>query len=449
MASLNQTGNPYRAVLRREYPEPLIALLAFILGIWLWDHYFGVPDGYAPGTEEIALVKIDRDLRLADAMVDDPAWLKFMVGVDAPVVARQDAMGALEKLIVDKSISRQGLEAYALIKAEQEKLPMKEALGSALLAQMAPDFEKISKNLAHHQGTWWHARLIDSWEQSVRPASYWRQTFGEDSIKLRTRAVMARTVVWLLGAVGLAFIPWTLNRIRGGLRTKRHGYGGAWPLPFGLVVFLVATLAWIGFSMTLDLGISALPGLHPAFRIFLDSAARMLPALIALGLIFRRPGHVARVMGLNRPPGAKEVLGMFSLLMIIDQVLRRAMGHDGSSEPGGGLSPGDAGLWGLAFTVISACLLAPLAEEILYRGVLFRAFRNRLGVPAGAILSSVVFASLHFYNGYGLVSVAVFGLSCALLYSATGALSSAIALHILYNLSIKLPEWIVYHSPLG
>ena len=34
-------GNPYRAILRRDYPEPLIALLAFILGIWLWDHYFG------------------------------------------------------------------------------------------------------------------------------------------------------------------------------------------------------------------------------------------------------------------------------------------------------------------------------------------------------------------------------------------------------------------------
>ena len=40
-------GNPYRAILRRDYPEPLIALLAFILGIWLWDHYFGKEQGYA------------------------------------------------------------------------------------------------------------------------------------------------------------------------------------------------------------------------------------------------------------------------------------------------------------------------------------------------------------------------------------------------------------------
>ena len=83
-AALEPPGNPYRVILRRDYPEPLIALLAFILGIWLWDHYFGKTEGYVPGTEEIAMVKIDRDLRLADAMEEDPKWLKWLVGVDKP-----------------------------------------------------------------------------------------------------------------------------------------------------------------------------------------------------------------------------------------------------------------------------------------------------------------------------------------------------------------------------
>jgi membrane protease YdiL (CAAX protease family) len=56
---------------------------------------------------------------------------------------------------------------------------------------------------------------------------------------------------------------------------------------------------------------------------------------------------------------------------------------------------------------------------------------------------------LHFYDGYGLASVGVFGFSCALLYSGTGSLSTVIALHMLYNAAIKIPEWIVYHAPLG
>ena len=167
-------------------------------------------------------------------------------------------------------------------------------------------------------------------------------------------------------------------------------------------MFLVATLAWIGFTMTLEIGIGTLPGLHPALAIFLDSAARLLPPLIALGLLFRRPSHAVRVLGLNRPFETKTILGVFSLLMILDQALRWPLGSDAPTEPGGGLSVGEAGLWGLAFAIVSACLLAPLAEELLYRGVLFRSCWNRLGVMPAAILSSVVFAALHFYDGYGL-----------------------------------------------
>ena len=393
-------GNPYRAILRRDYPEPLIALLAFILGIWLWDHYFGKEQGYAPGTEQVALVKIDRDLRLADAMADDPRWLKWLAGVSEPTAAREDALEVFQQLAAEQSISPQGLEAFAMVKAEQDGLP---------------------------QG----------------------RSHGQGGIELRARAVFARSAVWLLGLVGLVFIPSALRSLKNGFTAKPRGYGDAWSLPLGLVVFLVATLAWIGFSMTLDLGIAALPGLHPGAAIFLDSAARLLPPLIALGLLFKRPSHAARVMGLARRVQMKAVLGMFSLLMIADQILRLAMGESGSNSPGGGLSLADSGLWGLAFALVSACLLAPVAEEILYRGVLFRACRNRLGVLPAALASSAVFALLHFYDGYGLASVAVFGFSCALLYAGTASLTTVIALHMLYNFAIKIPEWIVYHAPLG
>lgn len=50
--------------MRRDIPEPLIALLCFVLGIWLWDHYFGKDAGYAPGTEEM----------LYNASITLPEW---------------------------------------------------------------------------------------------------------------------------------------------------------------------------------------------------------------------------------------------------------------------------------------------------------------------------------------------------------------------------------------
>ncbi len=449
MASSIQTGNPYRAVLRREYPEPLIALLSFILGIWLWDHYFGEKQGYAPGTEKIALVKIDRDLRLADAMEQDPAWLKWLVGVDSPVVARRDALETFEKLGGDEALSARGLEAHAVVWSEQSQLPLGTTLGRVRQGETVSSHREIFDDLVNHRGTWWHAKRMAFREESGGDTTEWEQIYTEENSRLRIRTVAVRMAVWVLGLIGLVFVPATLVLLKRGLHVKPRGYGGAWPLSMGLVVFLVATLAWIGFNLALEVGIISLPGLHPAMAIFLDSAARVMPALIALGLIFRHPGHVLRVMGLNRMPGIRPILGTFSLLMIADQLLRKLMNHNGSGDPGGGLSLSEAGWWGLAFAMIASCLLAPLSEEILYRGVLFRAFRNRIGVMAGALLSSLVFASLHFYNGYGLVSVAIFGFTCALLYSATGLLTSAIVLHMLYNLSIKLPEWIVYHAPLG
>ncbi len=445
----NRTRNPYREILRRDYPEPLIALLAFILGIWLWDHYFGKNQGYEPGTEEVALVKIDRDLRLADAMSADPSWLRWLAGAETPVEARKNALSALGSLAREKAISLPGIEAFAILKAVDAERPIPELLAELMQGQPISEVAETSQSLARHGGTWWHARWIESEEKSMRPVEHWLESYHQDGQTIRLRALASRSAVWMLGLTGLAFLPSALGTLLRGLRAKPRGYGGAWPLTLGLTMFLVATLAWIGFTMTLEIGISSLPNLHPLVAIFLDSAARLLPPLIAVGLLFRRPSHAIRVMGLNQPIAARHILALFSILMVIDQGLRIAFGANTSADPGGGLSMGDAGMWGLAFSVCSACVMAPVSEELLYRGILFRSCWNRLGVLPAAVLSSAVFAVLHFYDGYGLASVGAFGMACALLYAATGSLATTIALHMLYNASIKIPEWLIYHAPLG
>jgi membrane protease YdiL (CAAX protease family) len=440
--------NPYRAILRRDYPEPLIALLCFILGIWLWDQYFGKPAGYPPGTEEVALVKIDRDLRLADRMEEDPAWLRWLVGVDAPEVVRQNSLEALAKLAADGSLRISGLEAFAILKAEHEELPMRDVLAEMIQGHDLTDLGEVSKRLANHQGTWWDARRVESLENEMAPVTMWRSAYDAESLQLRQRAVIARSAVWLLGILGIAFIPRSLRMLASGLKARPRGYSSAWPLPLGLVVFLMSTLAWIGFALVLDTGIATLPHLHPLAGILLDAVARLMPALIALGILFRRPSHAVRVLGLDGKLSLPSMFGIFSILMIVDLLLHSFIGGD-ATEPGGSLSASEVGLWGLAFALSSACLLAPLAEEILYRGVLFRSLWTRLGVLPAAIFSSAVFSILHFYNGYGLASVWIFGFSCALLYAGTGSLRSCVGLHMLYNSSIILPEWWIYHGALG
>ncbi len=216
----------------------MLALLALILGIWVWDHYFSKDVGYAPGTELVALVKIERDLRLADAMAADPGWLKWLAGVDEPAEVLKDAHEVLAMLAADESISSQGLEAFASLEAE-------------------------------HVG------------RSVR------QSHGQSGSSLRARAVIARSAVWSLGLVGLVFIPSALRSLKNGFLERPRGYGGAWSLPLGLVVFLVATLAWIGFTTTLNMGIQTLPGLHPAAANFIRFRRAAAAAADRAGLTFQ------------------------------------------------------------------------------------------------------------------------------------------------------------------
>jgi len=180
----------------------------------------------------------------------------------------------------------------------------------------------------------------------------------------------------------------------------------------------------------------------------LDIAGRFLPAMVALALLFRRGGHALSRMGLRKVPDLGLVLGMFALLTSIDRVLRPTLGALGPVDPAGGLSSTDAGSWGLVYVAVSTCLAAPFTEEIVFRGVLFRTLANRLPVLAATLISAVVFAVVHFYDAYGLVSVGLVGVACALCFRARGALSSAILLHIFYNSAVKFPEWMIYHGTL-
>lgn len=192
--------NPYRAILRREYPDPLIALLCFILGIWLWDHYLNEPAGYAPGTEEIALIKIDRDLQLAEAMSDDHPLLRWLAHARSIDKVLSSSQNSLEILIRAQSLSPTGFHAYAVIRSTLEDSPPDFYLNQLNLPSADPD-----------SATWWNLKLADPNFQ-----------YPENAAKgnLRNRSILVGSAIWLLAIVGVAFLPSTLKTLGSGLRKK-------------------------------------------------------------------------------------------------------------------------------------------------------------------------------------------------------------------------------------
>ena len=87
---------------------------------------------------------------------------------------------------------------------------------------------------------------------------------------------------------------------------------------------------------------------------------------------------------------------------------------------------------------ISIVILAPLLEEILFRGIILQRWSVKWSILSGIFFSSLVFGCLHF-NCLGLFN---FGLVMALLYLRTQSLLLPIMVHALNNLmAVSLEVW--------
>ncbi len=454
-----KAGNPYRQILRRRVPEPVLALLIFVMGVWLWDNHFGEAQGYEAGACRMALVKIDRDLRLAEGMEKLPRMVRIALLVQSVPATVDTSIRSLAELGKEGALDQEGAYALAILDAlKRGENPARGAF-SDLGLPGPPDPRAIIDRVTERRDAWWDREYLLAFGAFGGSEIALKAKPPEEDARnheLALRVLVARGAVWLFAIIGAFFVPRCLRVFSAALRGRERGYVFRWPLTLGLGVFLLAYLASIGFERTINFVLSGnLPVdgaepfyLEPPVLALLDSAARFLPALVALGFLFRRGGHASSRLGLFAKPDFFVILGTFSLLTLADQVLKHLLAGRMAPDPTGGLSAAEAGGWGLVLALVSACVAAPVAEEILYRGVLFRTMANWMRAPAAILISSAVFAIVHYYNAYGLISVGIFGVACALCYAGTGRLATAILLHMLYNFMIKVPEWIVYHAPL-
>ncbi|MBN1441289.1 MAG: CPBP family intramembrane metalloprotease [Planctomycetes bacterium] len=82
--------------------------------------------------------------------------------------------------------------------------------------------------------------------------------------------------------------------------------------------------------------------------------------------------------------------------------------------------------------VLTAVLLAPLAEEVLFRGLLHGLLRLRWGIAAAGVISSAVFALFHFSLG-AFLPLFLVGLLLVFVLEKTGSLLYAMLFHAAFN----------------
>lgn len=83
--------------------------------------------------------------------------------------------------------------------------------------------------------------------------------------------------------------------------------------------------------------------------------------------------------------------------------------------------------------LLGASVLAPLMEEVLFRGLLCQAITRKMGVTSGIILSSLAFASIHPQGIPMWFALAVVGSAACLTYRQTGSLWACIYFHGIHN----------------
>ena len=435
----------------------------WILGLW-W--LYGIVAGYNvdpaknqefnPAVQEAKLQAWDRIHRMNAVLENRSAIEKWLFGYEEPVVLGRQTYDALEKLSQQNHLDERGMTAMNMLALKWEFAVVSETSGGHPLV-VSPshmrEWREWEKSIVAGSATWWETSWLVRIAQA-RGLHDLDDEFAAEQVKNNTmyrNTLIASGASYLFFFAGLALLPLGIRRLRQCLRAERVSkvvrYSGRISLSFlGLLLLVTEQLnnAWFSEVSTWN---------EQWYGVWwwetgIDTLWRVLPVLVILGILYRKPAWVARSFELFRRPQWSMILALYALLLLMDFVIFAIMDNYGNIDPTEHVDAMEHGWMGLVYGLISACIMAPVAEEFLFRGLLFRGMLHKCGFVIAAGFSSLVFAVSHFYDVYGTISVGLFGLAAAVLYLSTRSLTNAIILHAIYNLTITVPTWMLFHSPL-
>ncbi len=102
------------------------------------------------------------------------------------------------------------------------------------------------------------------------------------------------------------------------------------------------------------------------------------------------------------------------------------------------------GLFNLALAVLQIVIIAPLAEETFFRGIIHQGLERGLGFFPAAVLSASIFALAHFQLDI-FVPIFLLGFGFAFLVHRTHSLLPSIGGHMLFNLVGVIATYTALH----
>lgn len=192
------------------------------------------------------------------------------------------------------------------------------------------------------------------------------------------------------------------------------------------------------------------PSQRTTTGIVLESVVYVLsavPSFVALWTMARRRGaSLADEIGWTRRRlGANLMYGLggfaiaSALMLPVAFLARRVFEH--APDPSNPVIPqlmNTTGFWGPFLLVVLASFCAPVVEEFLFRGVLYQAVRQRMGVWPAIVVTGLVFGFVHPVGIAEMLAIGTLGGVFAWMAETRKSLAPSMTAHFLQNFSTTL-----------
>lgn len=200
-------------------------------------------------------------------------------------------------------------------------------------------------------------------------------------------------------------------------------------LQFMLVLLAAWAIAWGGAMFVMGQAV-LLYGLGKNTLLFSHGA--VLVYLLCVFLVYRRWVAPLPVVGQLSNVGALWLVGAMAVVYVGEFLLGKVL--DLPAEPFMTKLFADKSIPDVILTLLAVFILAPLNEEILFRGVMLNVFRSRYNwtMWLGALITSLLFAAVHmqYQNLLTLAEMFLVGLITSAARIRSGGLLLPVLLHM-------------------
>lgn len=221
-------------------------------------------------------------------------------------------------------------------------------------------------------------------------------------------------------------------------RTRGSDDWAPWTAPVALIAVLAAAL--LGGAAIAVIAVIAGADLEdPPASFNIAATAVQDVAMVAIAFAFARMSGTASPaeLGLRHTGWGRAIAWMGATwlgFLVFSAAWVTGLGIDERQDVPDELGADESTLALVGVTVL-VTVLAPICEEVFFRGFFFRAMRNWRGPWVAAVITGLVFGGVHAFGspiGF-LIPLAAFGFGLCVLYWRTGSILPCIALHALNN----------------